>query len=126
MKLAQVLLVAGKELRETLRDRRTLAVMVLFPLVVYPLVSLATVQVLATRIGRAEETPARVAIAGPPALAEKLRTRLAARSHEGGREIAIVPGPATAAEVRAGRADAAIVIAAPAGGAAGRPSAHVL
>ena len=67
MKLAEVLLVAGKELRETLRDRRTLAVMVLFPLVVYPLVSLATVQVMAARIGRAEKVPARVAVAGPAA-----------------------------------------------------------
>ena len=35
MKLADVLLVAGKELRETLRDRRTVGVMVLLPLVVY-------------------------------------------------------------------------------------------
>ena len=42
MKLREVALVAGKELRETLRDRRTLAVMVLFPLVIYPLVSLVT------------------------------------------------------------------------------------
>ena len=46
---ATILLVAGKELRETLRDRRTLAVMVLFPLVVYPLVSLLTAQVMANR-----------------------------------------------------------------------------
>jgi membrane protease YdiL (CAAX protease family) len=53
------MLVAGKELRETLRDRRTLAVMVLFPLVVYPLVSLATVQVLTARIGRGEKVRAR-------------------------------------------------------------------
>jgi len=126
MKLADVMLVAGKELRETLRDRRTLAVMVLFPLVVYPLVSLATVQVPAVRIGRTEAAPARVAIAGPPALAETLRARLAARSHDGGRPIVIAPGSATAAEVRAGRADAAIVLAAPAGAAAGRPSAHIL
>ena len=87
MKLADVLLVAGKELRETLRDRRTLAVMVLFPLVVYPLVSLATVQVLSARIARAEKVPARVAISGPPALADKLRARLAARNHAGQRGL---------------------------------------
>ena len=42
MNVRPALLVAGKELRETLRDRRTIAVMVLFPLVVYPLVSLVT------------------------------------------------------------------------------------
>jgi sodium transport system permease protein len=125
MKLAQVLLVAGKELRETLRDRRTLAVMVLFPLVVYPLVSLATVQVLAARVGRAEETPARVAISGPPALAEQLRTRLAARHHDGHDDFAFAPPPATAADVRAGRIDAAVVLAPPAAGA-GAPSARIL
>jgi len=46
MKLADVLLVAGKELRETLRDRRTLMVMVLVPLVIYPLIGLGTMQLL--------------------------------------------------------------------------------
>src|SRR4051812_10887229 len=103
MKLAEVLLVAGKELRETLRDRRTLAVMVLFPLVVYPVVSLATMQVLAARVGRADVAPSRVAIAGPPALADKLRARLASRRHEGSAVFTFAPPPATAAEVRAGR-----------------------
>ena len=62
------MLVAGKELRETLRDRRTIAVMVLFPLVVYPLVSLVTAQVLAARVARVDAHVARVAVEGPPAL----------------------------------------------------------
>ena len=48
-RLRFVLLTAGKELRETLRDRRTLAVMVLFPLVVYPLLALVGSQVVAQR-----------------------------------------------------------------------------
>ncbi|HMF39118.1 MAG TPA: ABC transporter permease subunit, partial [Polyangia bacterium] len=126
MKLGEVLLVAGKELRETLRDRRTLAVMILFPLVVYPLVSLATVQVLAARIGRSEKAPARVVIAGPPALADKLRARLAARNRDGSEEFAFPAGPATAEEVRGGRVDAAVVLASPAGAAAGAPSARIL
>ena len=56
VKLREVTLVAGKELRETLRDRRTLAVMVLFPLVIYPLVSLVTAQVLAARVARSRRT----------------------------------------------------------------------
>jgi len=126
VKLGEVLLVAGKELRETLRDRRTLAVMILFPLVVYPLVSLATVQVLAARIGRSEKAPARVVIAGPPALADKLRARLAARNRDGSEEFAFPAGPATAEEVRGGRVDAAVVLASPAGAAAGAPSARIL
>ena len=104
MKLSEVLLVAGKELRETLRDRRTLAVMVLFPLVVYPVVSLATVQVLSARIGRTEKTPARVAVTGPRAGADELRGRLAAARHDGRPDFELSPAtaPATAAEVRAG------------------------
>ena len=96
MKLREVRLVAGKELRETLRDRRTLAVMVLFPLVIYPLVSLVTAQVLAARVARLEAHVARVAVSGPPALTSELRRRLS------GPDVLVV----TSAD-RAGRADLA-------------------
>ncbi|HEY7376252.1 MAG TPA: CPBP family glutamic-type intramembrane protease, partial [Polyangia bacterium] len=41
-------------------------------------------------------------------------------------EFSFPPGPATTAEVRAGRADAAIVVGPPTGAAAGAPSARVL
>ena len=91
VKLHEVRLVAGKELRETLRDRRTLAVMVLFPLVIYPLVSLVTAQVLAARVARIEAHVARVAVSGPPALAGELRRRLT------GPDLVVVAG------ARAGR-----------------------
>jgi sodium transport system permease protein len=126
MKIADVLLVAGKELRETLRDRRTLAVMVLFPLVVYPLVSLATVQVLSARITRAEKVPARVTISGPQPLADKLRARLAARNHAGSEDFALSTGPASAADVRAGKIDAAIAIDNPTGGASAASPVRLL
>jgi sodium transport system permease protein len=76
VKLREVTLVAGKELRETLRDRRTLAVMVLFPLVVYPLVSLVTAQVLAARVARVETHVARIAVQGPAPLTAEVRRRL--------------------------------------------------
>jgi len=125
MKLREVLLVAGKELRETLRDRRTLAVMVLFPLVVYPLVSLATVQVLSARIIRAEKLPARVTISGPQPLADKLRARLAARNHAGNDEFALSSGSATAADIRAAKLDAAVAIENPTGAGAS-PPVHIL
>ena len=77
----EILLVAGKELRETLRDRRTLAVMILFPLVVYPLVSLVTAQVLATRVNRAVAQPSRVAVNGSVALAAHEVAQEARRQH---------------------------------------------
>ena len=117
MKLREVKLVAGKELRETLRDRRTLAVMVLFPLVIYPLVSLVTAQVLAARVARIEAHVARVAVSGPPALAGELRRRLA------GPELVVVASggqsdTAVRADLAASRVDA---IAEVKPGAAGKP-----
>ncbi|HEX3904777.1 MAG TPA: ABC transporter permease subunit/CPBP intramembrane protease [Polyangia bacterium] len=108
MKLREVTLVAGKELRETLRDRRTLAVMVLFPLVVYPLVSLVTAQVLAARVARVEAHVARVAVSGPPALAAELRRRLASP------DVTLLPAAASAglaADLAANRVDAVAEVA---------------
>jgi sodium transport system permease protein len=117
VRLHPALLVAAKELRETLRDRRTIAVMVLFPLVVYPLVSLVTAQVLAARVARVESHVARVAVDGPPPLAASLRAHLT------GPEIFVAPPP-PAADLSAGRVDA---IAQVAPGASGQPpSVHIL
>ncbi|MFL5307898.1 MAG: ABC transporter permease subunit/CPBP intramembrane protease [Polyangia bacterium] len=113
MNLRPVLLVAGKELRETLRDRRTIAVMVMFPLVVYPLVSLVTAQVLAARVARVDAHVARVAVQGPPALAANVRHLLA------GPEVIVAP-PAATADLATGRVDA---IADVAPGAPGQPPA---
>ncbi len=124
MKLAEVLLVAGKELRETLRDRRTLAIMILFPLVVYPVVSLATAQVMATRVNRSDKEVARVAVTGPAALADGVRARLEHR-HEALGDIAVSPSPATADDVMASHLDALVEVT-PAAGAATVPTARVL
>ncbi len=67
MKLSDIGIVAGKELRETLRDRRTLAVMLLFPLVVYPLMTLLMAQAVSSVKKEEEATHARVAFVGAPA-----------------------------------------------------------
>jgi sodium transport system permease protein len=104
VRLREVRLVAGKELRETLRDRRTLAVMVLFPLVIYPLVSLVTAQVLSARVARVEAHVARVAVSGPPALAAELRRRLASP------EVTLLPAAAQA-DLAASRVDAIAEVA---------------
>jgi ABC-type Na+ efflux pump permease subunit/membrane protease YdiL (CAAX protease family) len=109
VKLREVRLVAGKELRETLRDRRTLAVMILFPLVVYPIVSLVTTQAMAVRATRTEAAASRVAVAGAAAAVAEVRARLAARA----KDVNLVPGTGDAtADVVAGRADAAAEITA--------------
>lgn len=79
MNLRVVRLVAAKELRETLRDRRTLTVMILFPLVVYPLVSLLMAQVMASHAARGEAQRSRVMVLGPAntAALAAVRERLA-------------------------------------------------
>jgi sodium transport system permease protein len=118
VRLREVRLVAGKELRETLRDRRTLAVMVLFPLVIYPLVSLVTAQVLSARVARIETHVARVAVNGPPALTTELRRRLTSP------EVTLVAG-VTQADVAASRVDA-IAEVAPAPAAGGPPAVRLL
>ncbi len=64
MNLPVVSLVFRKELKETLRDRRTLMIMVLLPLVIYPLVVLALGQgVAATRMDQKEKV-SRVGLVG--------------------------------------------------------------
>jgi sodium transport system permease protein len=116
--LREIRLVAGKELRETLRDRRTLAVMILFPLVVYPLVSLLTAEVLAARATREESAPARVAVTGPVALADGVRKRLKERP-----DLRLAP-PAPRADVAADRVDAIVELEA--GTAGGPPLARLV
>ena len=101
-------LVAGKELRETLRDRRTLAVMVLFPLVVYPLVSLATAQVMAARVEPHRDRGrrgwrSRAARRSPASV----RARLARAATTATRLRAVAAAAPRADDVRAGRVDAA-------------------
>ncbi|MBN2576611.1 MAG: CPBP family intramembrane metalloprotease [Deltaproteobacteria bacterium] len=59
-----VLLTFGKELREALRDRRTLAIMILLPLVVYPLLAMLAAQVATSREKQREERPSTVAVNG--------------------------------------------------------------
>ncbi|MEO5768106.1 MAG: ABC transporter permease subunit/CPBP intramembrane protease [Polyangia bacterium] len=84
MNASDVMVVMRKELRETLRDRRTLAVMVLFPLVVYPLVSLLLTEVIAGKQSAAEARPSRVSVvaAGPdtqPAALARVRAYLSSK-----------------------------------------------
>lgn len=60
MKLANIRLIAVREIRDHLRDRRTLAMMIVLPLVLYPVLAL-TVYQLAQFL---EEKPCRVLVAG--------------------------------------------------------------
>jgi sodium transport system permease protein len=116
-RLRFVLLTAGKELRETVRDRRTLAVMILFPLVVYPLLALVSSQVVAQRERGQRERPSVVAVAGQGTLADEVRARLDKASAEFRRQSA-----GTTADVDTGRLDALVTVKEVAGA---QPSAEI-
>jgi sodium transport system permease protein len=75
-RMSHVLLSFGKELRESLRDRRTVAVMVLFPLVIYPLLSLLAVQMAASRERSQRDRPSLVAVTGEAGVRAMVETRL--------------------------------------------------
>ena len=116
---ATVALVYAKELRETLRDRRTLFVMVLFPLVVYPLMSLLLAQVMASKASKNAAHASRVAVSGVAR-----RDRGAA---QGDREPTAPTSrcrrAATTTDVELGRLDALIVVGIAGAGQAGARAA---
>src|SRR5215468_9595954 len=69
-------LIYRKELRETLRDRRTLVVMILLPLTLYPLLTLTFASLAASQKREEGERPSQVCMIGSPS--HGLRTALAA------------------------------------------------
>jgi sodium transport system permease protein len=117
-------LVYAKEMRETLRDRRTVLVIILFPLAVYPLVSLIMAQAIASREARGEATPSRVSVAitnpGQVDDAALLRTRLSQHPKE-----FTATGHGTVADVEADRLDALVEVLPPAPTAAGKPAGSI-
>ena len=92
-----------KELREALRDRRTLAVMILLPLVVYPLLSMLAAQVATGREKQREERPSTVAIVG----AGPTRDALTAQVRANPTILALLP-EGTPTDVEQGRLDALV------------------
>jgi sodium transport system permease protein len=116
MNFSDVGVVLRKELRETLRDRRTLAVMLLFPLVVYPMVSLLMAEVMTSKQAADEARTSTVAVVtietGVDAAAV---TALRANLRGKDAHIQFVEGvePATVADIVAGRLDALVELAAP-------------
>lgn len=107
MNLLHVWLTLGKELRETLRDRRTLAIMILLPLVVYPLLSLLAAQVALGREKNREERPSTLAIVGEGPARAVLEPRLRANPTL----FTLVP-QGTRADVESGKLDGLVAIGA--------------
>ena len=57
MRRDQVLTIYRKELLETLRDRRTLIIMVVVPIILYPLIALVAVQAVSMVRSKVQEKP---------------------------------------------------------------------
>ncbi len=117
-RVATVALVYGKELRETLRDRRTLFVMVLFPLVVYPLMSLLLAQVMASKASKNAAHASRVAVSGAPGDTAALRKMV-----DGDRANFALQATGETTDVELGRLDALILVS---GGRPGKTAATVV
>jgi sodium transport system permease protein len=111
--------VLAKELRETLRDRRTLFMMIVIPTLLYPALMVVLEQLTLLGQRRLAERPAAVAVAGADtAMAAFLRRDTALR--------VLPPESATADAIRKKRAEAAVVVSAPAPGSAATARVRVL
>jgi sodium transport system permease protein len=95
-----VILTFGKELREALRDRRTLAIMILLPLVVYPLLSMLAAQVASGREKQREARPSTIALVGAGPAREALASQVAKNP-----TIFVLLPQGTPADVEQGRLD---------------------
>lgn len=106
MNLGIVRTVLAKELRETLRDRRTLFMMVVIPVLLYPGLMVLMEQLTLFGQKRLDQKPAAVAVAGADAgLAAFLARDTALR--------VLPPGSASAAAVRAKKVEAALLLEPP-------------
>ena len=94
-----------KELREMLRDRRSLAVMFGVPLVLYPLLTIALASLGSSKIKDLKETKYKITVVNAQA-APELARRMAVE--ESG--IEIKPSADPIAELRAGKVDGVVEI----------------
>ncbi|HEY5285124.1 MAG TPA: ABC transporter permease subunit/CPBP intramembrane protease [Polyangia bacterium] len=92
-----------KELREALRDRRTLAIMILLPLVIYPLLSILAAQAATGREKQREERPSTIALVGAGPTRATLAAKLVANA-----TIFVLLPEGSSADVERGHLDALV------------------
>ena len=111
--------VLGKELRETVRDRRTLFMMLVLPTLLYPAMLVLIQQIAIFGQRQLSAAPARVAMTGAdPALV---------RFMDGDSAIRVFSAEsATVAAVREGKVEAAVVLGAAPSAAEGSRQARIL
>ncbi|HEX2209887.1 MAG TPA: ABC transporter permease subunit/CPBP intramembrane protease [Longimicrobium sp.] len=118
MRWKTVRTVLGKELRETIRDRRTLFMMLVLPTLLYPAMLVVIQQIAIFGQRQLSAEPAKVAIAGAdPALVRFLDADTAIRVFSA--------ESATVAAVREGKVEAAVVLGAAPSAYAGSRQARI-
>jgi sodium transport system permease protein len=119
MRWSTVRTVLGKELRETIRDRRTLFMMLVLPTLLYPAMLVVIQQIAIFGQRQLSAAPAKVAVAGAdPALV---------RFMDGDSAIRVFSAEsATVAAVREGEVEAAVVLGAAPAAAEGSRQARIL
>ncbi|MEQ8330168.1 MAG: ABC transporter permease subunit/CPBP intramembrane protease [Longimicrobiales bacterium] len=112
-------IVLMKELRETLRDKRTLLVMIVVPVLLYPVILIVSEQLLLFGMRRIEAEAATVGVVGdaPPELEEILAAR------EG---LRVVPTPADPVAALRGDSVGVVAVLGPPSAADGTRSVQVL
>jgi sodium transport system permease protein len=105
MRFEIVKVVFLKELRETLRDRRSMVIMFGIPLLLYPLLMLGTAGLGASKVQRMTQQIGRVAVINPAA-APHLIQRLQARDSG----LQIIPDADPRAALAADRIDAILIV----------------
>jgi sodium transport system permease protein len=113
-----VRLVVAKELRETLRDRRTVMMMVIIPIFLYPTLFVIIEQLALFGQRNLKAQAARVAVVQPAQTGDTGLVRFLAA--DGALRITR-RAQVSAGEVTAGTVDAAVVVTPPAGAVDGRP-----
>lgn len=119
MNLANVGKVLAKELRETLRDRRTVMIMVVVPIFFYPVLLIVLEQLALFGRQQLEEARAAVVVVGAEDETRAFLARDSALQVEASDSIPW-------AAVRSGEVDAAVVLESPTAGEGGTAAARVL
>ncbi|KPL07927.1 hypothetical protein AMJ86_02435 [bacterium SM23_57] len=64
MNFRRTLTIFRKEIRDVMRDRRTLLVMIVLPILLYPVVMIVLTQIMSMQVKKLEEKPAKIIIQG--------------------------------------------------------------
>ena len=107
--MKDILVIFRKELRETLRDRRTVVLMILLPMLIFPVIIGVVTKVTSSQMEKAQQKILKVALVGEIERRDLFLQKL----NDGGKVtvLADVPADSVEARIQGGTLDAAFVFA---------------